>query len=138
MNYAITSNHPSGSICINLLDHLELRLDLLPSSLHREDEPSPYRKSKPPSHRGGLVEADVDIPRVKFGRVEPAVSFTTSLMAPLVAFFCRVSLALLPPDGKGTDLQIVFSCKLAIKQVAWPWLYKRYRTFFPERASADV
>ena len=33
MNYALTSNYSPGSICVHLLDHLELRLDLLPSAV---------------------------------------------------------------------------------------------------------
>ena len=68
MNHALTSDHLPGSICVHPLDHLELRLDLLPSPPHREDGPPP--------HREGLVEADVDVPRVRPGRVQPAVSLT--------------------------------------------------------------
>ena len=33
MNHALTSDHLPGSICVHPLDHLELRLDLLPSAV---------------------------------------------------------------------------------------------------------
>ena len=36
-----------------------------------------------------MVEADVDVPRVRPGRVWPAVSLTTLLVTPLVAFLYR-------------------------------------------------
>ena len=36
-----------------------------------------------------MVEANVDVPRVRPGRVQPAVFLTTLLVALLVAFFCR-------------------------------------------------
>ena len=96
MNHAFTSNHLSGSICVNLLDHLELRLDLLPSLPHRENRPPPQRKS--------LVEANVDVPRVRSDCVQPAVYLTTLLVAPPVAFFCRASFASPPLIGKSADL----------------------------------
>ena len=73
MNYALTSNHPLGSIYVNLLDHLELRLDLLPSLLHKKDRPLSYREGGPLLYRRGLVKADVDVPRVRPDRVPPAV-----------------------------------------------------------------
>ena len=69
MNHILTSNHPSGSICVNPLDHLELRLDLLLSPLHKEDGPLPHRKDGLPLHREGLVKADVDVLKVRSSRV---------------------------------------------------------------------
>ena len=104
MNHALTSNHPSGSICVNPLDYLELHLELLPSPLYREDGPPLHRENGPPPYKKGLVEADVDVPRVRSGRVQPAVSLTISLVASPVAFLYRASFALPPPDGKGADL----------------------------------
>ena len=64
MNHALTSNHPSGSICVNPLDYLELRLDLLPSP--------PYKENGFP-HIGKAVKADVDVPSVRPDRVRSAV-----------------------------------------------------------------
>ena len=37
-----------------------------------------------------MVETDVDVSKVRPDRVRPAVSLTTLLVAPLVAFLCRV------------------------------------------------
>ena len=130
MNYALIFNHLLKSICINPLDHLELRLNLLSSLSHREDKPPLYKKS--------LVKADIDVSRVKSNHIQPAVSLTILLMAPLKTFFYRASFVLQPPDKKGINLSIVFFYKLAIKQVAWPWLYKTYRTSFLEKTSANV
>ena len=104
MKHALTSNYPSRSICVNLLDHLELRLDLLSSLLHRKDKSPPHRKGGPPSHTRGLVEADVDILKVRFDRVQLAVSLPTSLVTPRVAFYCKTSLVLPLPDKKSADL----------------------------------
>ena len=84
------------SIKIYLLDRLELRLDLLPSSLHRKNRPLP--------HKEGLVKVIVDVSKVKSGHVQPVVSLITLLMASLVAFFCRASLTLPLLNKKGTDL----------------------------------
>ena len=44
-----------------------------------------------PTHRvvWWMVEVDVNIPRVRPGRIWPTVSLTTLLVAHLVAFFCR-------------------------------------------------
>ena len=69
MNYALTSNYPLRFICINSLDHLELRLDFLPSLLHRKDKPLLYRENESPLYRKGLVKTNVDILRVRFDRV---------------------------------------------------------------------
>ena len=126
MNYTFTSNHLLRSICVNLLDHLELRLDFLPFLSYKENRPPPYNKSgsllyrkyRPLPHRKNLVKADIDIPRVRSSRVQPTVSLTTLLIAPSVAFFYKAFLALLLLDRKDTDLEIVFSHKLAIKQAA--------------------
>ena len=96
MNHAFISNYLSGSICINPLNYLELRLDLLPSLPHREDRPSPYRQD--------LVEADINVSRVKSNCVQLAVSLTTLFVAPSVVFFCRASLAPLPLVEKSADL----------------------------------
>ena len=79
MNHALTSNYLLGSICINSLNHLELRLDLLPSLPHNKDEPLLHRKD--------LVEANVDVQRVKSRRIQPTVSLTTLLVALPIAFF---------------------------------------------------
>ena len=104
MNHALIFNHLSGSIYVNPLDHLELHLDLLPSLPYKKDGPLLHREGGLPPHKRGLVKADVDVSRVKSGRVQPAVSLTTLLIAPPVAFFCRASFA--PPslDEKGADL----------------------------------
>ena len=104
MNHALIFKHLSRSICINLLNYLELRLDFLPSSLQRKNGPPLYIENKPLLQRRDLVEVDVDVSKVRFGRVQPAVSLITSLVAPLVDFFYKASLVLLPLDGKGADL----------------------------------
>ena len=94
------------------MDHLELRLDLLLSQLYRKDRPALYKKDKPPLHKEGkpplykkgLIEDDIDAPRVRFGRFQPALSLTTLFVASPVAFFSRVSLTLPPLNKKSIDL----------------------------------
>ena len=118
MNHALKSNHLLGSICINPLNHLELRLNLLPSPPHRKNKLLVYRENRPSRYKKSLVEVNVDVTRVRSGRVQLAIFLTTLLVAPLVAFFCRASFALPLLDGKGADLQVVFFSKPAIKQAA--------------------
>ena len=83
-------------ICINPLDHLELYLNLLTSLS--------YKENRPLLHREGLVEADIDVSRVKSDHVKSAVSLNNLLVAALIAFFYKASLALLSSVGKGADL----------------------------------
>ena len=96
MNHALIFNHRLGSICVNPLNHLELHLDLLSSPPHTENGPPLYRKDGPLPHKKALVEADVDVPKVRSGRVQPAVSLTILVMTSPVAFLCRASLASTP------------------------------------------
>ena len=104
MNHALAFNHLLGSIYVNPLDYLELCLDHLPSPLHKENGLFPYRKSGLLLHKKGLIEADVDVSRVRSGCVQPAVSFITLLVDTSVAFFCRASFALSSLDEKSADL----------------------------------
>ena len=130
MNHVLTSNHLLGSICINLLDHLELCLDLQPFLPHKENRPLSYRKS--------LVKADIDILKVKSSCVQPAFSLTNLFIAFLIAFFCKISFALLPPDGKSANLKVVFSYKPPTKQAVWLWLCKICKTFALKKTSANI
>ena len=77
MNHALTSDHPPGSICVHWTA----------GSSRVTSRPSPVasllgllRRSLPPSLPPWWwwikVEADVDVPRVRPGRVQPAVSLT--------------------------------------------------------------
>ena len=68
MNHAVKSNHPLESIYVNTLDHLGLSINLLSSLTHREDEP--------PLHKEGLVEADVNVTRVRPDCVWLAIFFS--------------------------------------------------------------
>ena len=95
INYALTSNYLLGSIYVNPLDHLKLRLDFLPSPPHRENGPLLNKKD--------LVKADVDIPRARSDCILPTVFLTTLLMTFLIAFLYRAFLALLALDRKGAD-----------------------------------
>ena len=104
INHALTFNYLLGFICVNLLDHLELSLDFLASSLYKKDRPLLYRESGPLPYKKDLVKTDINIPRVRSGRVQSAVSFTTLLIASPVAFFYKASFALSLPGGKGADL----------------------------------
>ena len=88
MNYTLIFNHLLESICVNLLNYLELCPDFLPSLLYKKN----------------LVEADINVPKVRSGRVQLAVSLIPLLMASLVAFFYKTSLALLLLERKGADL----------------------------------
>ena len=65
MNHALIFNHLLGSIYVNPLNHLKLRLDLLPSLL--------YKKNRPLLHKKNLVKAVVDVLRIRLDRVWPAV-----------------------------------------------------------------
>ena len=96
MNYAFTFNYLSKFICINLLDYLELRLDFLPFLSYRKNGLLSYKKS--------LVEANIDVLKIKFGRVQSAISFTTLFVAFLMAFLYKAFFALPLLDGKGADL----------------------------------
>ena len=104
MNHALISNHSSRSIYVNPLNYLELRLDFLPSPLYRKDGLLPYKEAGLLLHKKGLVEAYVDVLKVKSGRVQLVVSLTTLLMPSLMAFFCKTSLTPLLPDGKSAYL----------------------------------
>ena len=73
MKYVLTSNHLLGSICVNPLDYLKLRLNLLPSLLHRKDRPQPHKEGESSPYIEDLVEADVDVPKVRPDCVRPAV-----------------------------------------------------------------
>ena len=65
INHTLTSNHLSRSICVNLLNNLEVCLDFLSFSL--------YKKDGPPSNRKSLVKTDVNILRVRPDHVRPIV-----------------------------------------------------------------
>ena len=54
---------------IHVLDCLELRLDFLPSLPYRENRPLLHKKDRSLSYRKDLIEADIDILRVRFGHV---------------------------------------------------------------------
>ena len=88
MNHVLRLNYLSESICVNPLDQLELRLDLLPS----------------PPHKENLIKADFDIPRVRSGRVSLAISFIIYLIALLMAFLCKASLIPSSPHKTNADL----------------------------------
>ena len=66
MKYVLISNHPSRSISINLLDYLELRPDFLPSLSYWKNDLWLYSNGRPLLYKKDLIEADIDMPRVRF------------------------------------------------------------------------
>ena len=104
MNYALTSNHLSRSIHVNLLDYLKLRLNLLLFLLYKEDRLLPHKENGPLAQRRSLVKVDVNIPKVKFDWVQLAVSSTIFHIASSIVFFFRASFTLPPSDEKSADL----------------------------------
>lgn len=69
---------------IEPLDYLKLYLDfyLLPSQLHKKNWPQLHRKS--------LVKAIVHALKIKVGRILPAVSLNTLVIAVSTAFFTKM------------------------------------------------
>ena len=112
MNYTLIFNHLLRSICVNLLNHLELHLNFLPflpyrkngPLLYKKGESSAYKEDRLSSYKNGLVKADVDVSRIRFDRDQLAVSLTTLFVVFPVAFFYKTSLVLSPPDKKSADL----------------------------------
>ena len=96
MNHAFTSNYLSRFIYINLLDYLEFYLDFLLFLL--------YKKDGLLLHKEDLVEANVDILRIRSSHVQSALFLTILFMAFLVAFFYRAFFTLLLPNGKDAYL----------------------------------